>query len=109
MAEFNDFDVEIQDLKDSEPEQFNGEVTTAGSAVNLTPTSTKDITLALIKNPGRGPNSNNILDVLLIIIDGGSNVLSLSRGESIYIPGVFTTLTIDATNNNTNYEVILWS
>jgi hypothetical protein len=109
MAEMNDFDIEIQDEKDSTPEHFNGNVASAGTSVPITPTSGKDIQLAYIKNPNRGDNKNEIADVLYINIDGGSEYTTLSRGEYVYLPGTFTTLKIDSNNNGTNYEVIVWS
>ena len=106
---FEDFDLEIQDEKDSDPEQFNDTVTTAGTPKIESPTSAKPIQLALIKNPNKGPNANSSQDVLLIIIDGGSQVFSISRGEYVYFPGVFSSISIDTNTNGTNYELILWS
>lgn len=109
MADFDDFDVEIQDEKDSGPEQFNDTVATAGSPNTHTPTSTKQIQLAYLKNPNKGPNANSAQDVILFNIDGGTEFSALARGEYVYIAGVFDDLKIDANNNGVNYEVILWS
>lgn len=109
MAEFEDFDIEVQDEKDTTPEHQNGQVTTAGTPASLTPTSTKAIQLAYVKNPNKGPNANGSQDVLLVSIDGGTTYTSVSRGEYAYFPGVFTTLKLDSNNNNVKYEVILWS
>lgn len=109
MATFNDFDLEIQNESDSQPEHFNGSITTAGSPSTITPATSRDIGLAFVKNPNRGPNQNNFSDVLLVSLDGGSTYTSLSRGESVYLPGMFTSLLIDSNNNNVNYEIIVWS
>ena len=108
MSDFKDFDVEVQNFRDSTPEQFNGTVTTAGSPNTITPTSTKPITKAFIQNPSKGTNANSILDVLYYSIDGTSYA-SLTRGESITLPGIFNSILIDTNNNNTNYEIIVWS
>jgi hypothetical protein len=110
VANFSDFDVEIQDIKDSTPEQFNGTVATAGTPVTITPTSAKPIQLILIQNPRKGPNANSSSNkVLLVKVDGGALKYSVARGSQIYIPGVYNSFTIDANLNGTNYELILWS
>lgn len=111
MTNFTDFDVEITDVKDSTPENLEGAVATAGSPNSITPTSTKQIQLALVKNPSRGPNANANNVVLKINIDGAGTpkYISLARGEYVYLPGIFTTLKIDSTVNGGKYEVILWS
>ena len=109
MSEFDDFDVEIQDERDSDPEHFNSNVAVAGVPNSITPTSAKPIQLAYIKNPNKGVNANDPNDVLYINIDGTVNYTTISRGEYIYIPGVFTTLKIDTNNDGTKYEVIVWS
>lgn len=105
----DDFDLEIQNEKDSDPEQFTITVATAGSAISVTPTNTKPIQLAYIKNASKGPNSNDPQDVVLITIDGSANVTTVNRGEYVYIPGIFTTLELDTNNNGTKAEVIVWS
>tara|TARA_R100000951_G_scaffold19275_1_gene16086 strand:- start:3557 stop:3877 length:321 start_codon:yes stop_codon:yes gene_type:complete len=105
----DDFDVEIQDEKQSNPEHFNGVVTTAGSPVTITPTSGENVQLVLVKNPNKGPNKNNPNDVLLVSIDGGTTYVSLSRGEYAYFPGIFTSVKIDSTANGAKYESIVWS
>ena len=112
MAEFDDFDVEIQDEKDSAPEHINSNVAIAGSPDTLTPASGKKITLAYIKNPNKGVRQNDTQDVLYISIDGSvptTGGTTISRGEYTYLAGVFTELKIDTNNNGTIYEVILWS
>lgn len=109
MSTFDDFDLEIQNECDSTPEHINGTVTTAGSPNTLTPSSGKNIQLAYIKNPNKGTNANNTVDVLYITIDGTSLFTTLSRGEYIYMPGIFANLKIDTNNNGTKYEVIVWS
>lgn len=105
----DDFDVEIQDEKQSAPEHFNGDVATAGTPVVITPTSGNIVQLVLVKNPNKGPNKNNPNDVLLVSIDGGTTYVSISRGEYSYFPGVFTDLKIDATANGAKYETVVWS
>lgn len=110
MAEFNDFDVEIQNKYDAEPEHFNGSVATAGSPVTITPTNGRDAQTATVLNPRRGPNANSNLDVLLVSVDGGTTYISLGRGDSIRINANITAgVKIDANNNGTNYEVVVVS
>lgn len=107
--DFDDFDLEVQDEKDSDPEHFDSSVTTAGSPDTLTPASTKPVQLAYVKNPGKGPKQNGGNDVLLVTIDGSVKTTTIERGAAAYFPGIFTSLVIDTNNNGTNYEVILWS
>ena len=109
MAGFDDFDVEIQDNCDSDPEHFDGNVAVAGTPVTITPTNTKQIQRAIIISPKRGPLANGFNDVLKINIDGTTKFIHISRGESLELPGVFTSLKIDALTNGVNYEIIVWS
>ncbi len=108
---FKDFDIEIQDIRDSDPETFIGNVPTVGVPVVISPTSEKIIQLAFIScNGTRDPdNSNKINDAIKFSIDGGNNWLTLMAGESIYVPGVFDDLRLDTNSNETHYQVILWS
>ena len=106
---FDDFDLETQDIKDTDPEQFVAAVVTAGSPVTITPTNTRPITKAIVINPSKGPNANGVNDVLLVSIDGTTNYITIARGESISYPGVFPNISIDTNNNGTNYEVVVWS
>ena len=113
MAEFDDFDLEVQDFKDTTPEHLNITVTTAGTPITITRSDNKDITLTYIKNPNRGNRRNNISDVIYISIDGtdpSSYGTTISRGEYVYIPGSINSgnLKIDSNNNNTNVEIITW-
>jgi hypothetical protein len=101
--------VEFSDDYHSEPEHFMDKVTTPGTEIEITPATEHQIQLAFIKNPSRGPNKNDGNDVLLITIDDSANYITINRGEMIYIPGVFATLTVDANNPNVNYEIIVWS
>jgi len=105
---FRDFNLETDDKLNSSPEHFNGTVTTAGSPVTLSLTSTNDITYAFILNPSKGPNANSTNDVLLVNIDGTATYTTLARGESISLPVNNASIKIDTTTNGTKYEVILW-
>ena len=109
MAEFDDFDIEVQNEKDSDPEHFTVTVATAGSPVTISPTNTKPIQLLYVKNANKGPNANSPNDVVLVTIDGSANVVSVSRGEYTYFPGVFSSVDIDATADGTKAEIIVWS
>jgi hypothetical protein len=103
---------ELLDEKDSTPEHFLVTVTTAGSPVSITPATAKPIQLALIKNPSKGANANtNPNHVVYINIDGAGTpkFMSLNRGEYMFLPGLFTTLKIDASSNGVKAEVIVWS
>ena len=111
MANFEDFDIEIQDLKGSTAEHFNGSVTTAGTPVTITPTSTNPILFFNISVPGvRDPDSPNaIADAIKFSLDGGSNYDYLMSGESIFLPGNIASLTVDTNANGTTYRIIVWS
>ena len=105
----DDFDLEIQDEKDSTPEHFTKTVAVAGTPVSVTPTSGKPIQLLYIKNPSKGSNKNDPSDVVLVTVDGGANFTTINRGEYVYIPGIFTSASLDSNNNGTIIEVIVWS
>lgn len=107
MTDFVDFDVEIQDTKESNGVHYNGAVAVAGVPASITPSS--KIQLVFIKNPNKGPNQNTPNVVILVSIDGTTNYISISRGEYVYIPGIFTTLKIDSTVNGGKYESIIWT
>lgn len=111
MVDFEDFDLEVQDERDSTPEHFSGSVTTAGSPVTITATSGKTIQYSFIMcNGTRDPwNDNNINDAIKFSIDGGSVWTTLMAGESQYIPGVHANIRIDASDDGVNYQVIVWS
>lgn len=109
MAEMDDFDVEVQDEKDSNPEHFEGAVATAGSPVSISPSNGKDIQLVFIHNPNKGDNSNNFNDALYITLDGSANKTTIPRGASRYFPGIMSSIDVDSNNNGTNYEIIVWS
>jgi len=111
MGNFEDFDLEIQDIRDSTPEHFGGNVASAGTPVTITPTSTKDIQYCFIMcNGTRDPwNSNGINEAIKFSIDSGTTWTTLMAGESQYVPGVFASIRIDASDNGVNYQVIVWS
>jgi len=109
MADFGDFDLEIQDERQSDPEQFEGSVITAGSPVTITPTNGNTIQKAIVISPKRGPSANGFNDVLKINIDGSTKFIHIARGESLELPGVFASLKIDSLTNGVNYEIIVWS
>jgi hypothetical protein len=100
---------ELLDEKQSRPEHINGTVTTAGTPVSLTPSTGEPIELILVRNPSKGPNANSSNIVLLINIDGTSTYISLNRGETVYIPGLFSSAKIDSNTNGAKFEVIVWS
>lgn len=110
MANFIDFDVEVQDIKGTSPEHKNGTVTTAGSPVTVSRTDSANCVYIFVNNPSKGTRANDINDVLYVSIDGGTTYITLSRGESQYFPGYIINgnLKIDTSNNGTNYEVVLW-
>lgn len=101
MADFNDFDIEIQNEKDSDSESFVATVTTAGSPVTITPTNLKTITCAYIHVPDAGPNvgTNTIGDYILYSTDGGSVFHQLKVNEWIGLPGNFSDIRIDASKD----------
>lgn len=105
---FNDFNVEVDDNANNNPEHFNGSVATAGVPVTITLTSGKDISNILIINPSKGPNENSNNDLLYLNIDGGSFYITLARGDSIAVPVNKASIKIDTNINGTNYELICW-
>ena len=109
MAGFDDFDVEIENSKESDVEMFVGSVATAGSPITIVPATGRIIRHTTIYNPRKGPNANAFADVLLYSVDGGTTYHSLPRGEWEHIPGNYTDFRIDTNNNGTNYEVKVWS
>lgn len=106
---FEDFDIEIQDEKQSNPEHFNGNVTTAGVPVTLSLTSAVEIQWAYIECAGtRDPdNKNNINDSIKYSLDG-TNYIPLMAGESAFVPGIVSEIKLDTNTNGTYYYVILW-
>lgn len=111
MADMQDFDIELQDDRMSDPEHFNGNVASAGTPVTITPTNSRPIQLAYIMcNSTRDPdNSNNINDAIKFSLDGGSTYSTLMSGESQYVPGVFDNIKIDASDDGVYYQIIVWS
>ena len=111
MADFADGDIEIQDVKNSDPEHFNSSVATAGVSVTITPTSTDVIQWAYINVPSkRHPvTPNNINDALYISLDGGTNYTVLMSGESLFLPGITDSIEIDSNEDGVNYEIIVWT
>ena len=111
MTDFNDFDLEISDDKNSTPENFSGSIATAGSPVTLTPTSTNPVQLAFVNVPSvRDPSApNSLSDAIRVSLDGGTTYVTLMSGESQYFPGSFASLKLDTNANGTTYQVILWS
>lgn len=101
--------VEIADNIESTPQNIEGVVAIAGTPISIT-SAGGNIQLALIKNPGKGPNANASNVVLRINIDGSGTpkYVSLARGEFLYLPGIFATLKIDSTVNGGKYEVVIW-
>lgn len=108
---FKDFDIEVQDLKGSQPEHFNGSITTAGSTVTITPTSTNPINFFFLSVPGvRDPdNANAISDAIKYSLDGGTTFDYLMSGESIFLPGVIDDIVLDSNANGTFYRLIVWT
>ena len=108
---FNDFDIEIEDKRGSDPEHFNGSVTTAGSSITITPNSGNTIKHFYVEVPGvRDPdNPNSIDDAIKISLDEGSTYITLMSGESLFLPGNVSNLKIDSNANGTYYRVIVWS
>ena len=111
MSTFSDFDLEVQDLKDSEPEHFNGSITTAGSPVTITPTSGRNVQFFFLSVPGvRDPdNPNAISDAIKFSLDAGTTYDNIMSGESIFLPANITDIRLDSNANGTTYRIIVWS
>jgi len=109
MAFFDDRDIEIQDITDSEPEHFTGSVTTAGTPVVITPTNGRSIQFFRIINHSRGTYANTANDIIKYSLDGGTTYTELERPGFEALPGVVTSLYVDSNNNGVNYDIIVWS
>lgn len=110
MSTFSDFSLEIQNKFDAEPEHFNGSVATAGVPVTITPSNGRNIQSVSVLNPRKGTNANGIDDVLLVSVDGGTNYISLARGDSLSVDAnILSGVRIDTNTNGTNYEVLVIS
>ncbi len=85
----------------------NGTVVTAGTPVTVTPPS-GNIKAFILQNPPVGPNLNSSTKVLLVSFDGGANYFTVPNG-AIYVAEEIdeANITIDATKDNTNFEIIL--
>ena len=104
---FNDFDIEIQNEKDSKPEHINGSVTLAGTPITVTAGNGLPIQSALIINPRIGPNANASGIYLLVSSDGGANYTTVPRNGKLRICGVFDNIKIDSNTNGAKFEIIL--
>lgn len=111
MSDFGNFDIEIQDNSDTTPEQFSGTITTAGTAVTITPANAKPIQYLFVNVPGvRDPLvPNAISDAIYVTIDGTTKKITLMSGESQYFPGNFSSFKLDTNANGTTYQAIVWS
>lgn len=105
---FRDFNLEVDDNLNNQPEHFNGSVATAGSPVTITLTSGNDISNIFLINPSAGPNANGVNDLLYLNIDGGATYITLARGDSVSLPVNRVNIKIDTNINATNYELICW-
>jgi len=107
MGDFNDFDLEIENLRGSTPESFITTITTAGSPVTVSPSSGDSIKVAYVNVPLIGPNSTNntINRYILYSTDSGTTYHTLRVNESINIPGVFQDLRIDSSHNGMKVEI----
>lgn len=109
MANFNDFDTEIQDDKQRNTEHFNGNLGTAGATSQITAASI--LQYSYIYNPPFGPYANNPNEILYISFDGGTNFISLGRGQYIMWPGKGSgsssnIITLKGSDDNMGYEVM---
>lgn len=111
MADMEDFDVEIQNEKGSDPESLVVTVATATTAITVAPSNGKPIACAYIDVPSAGPNvgTNEFEDYILWSTDGGTVFHTLKVGEAIGMPGNFADLRIDASKNGMKATVELRS
>jgi len=110
MAEFNDFDVEIQDNIQSSPEHKNGVVGT--SVLTIDRTDGENCTAVSIHNPVLGIRKNSFEDVIYVTFDGSdplTNGETVIIGDSIEVSGLVEVGNVKIVSNNagTNYEMIL--
>lgn len=106
-----DFDVEIQNEKDSQAESFIATVTTAGTPVTITPTTGRTISCASIQVPDDGPNvgTNQINDYILYSTDGGTIFHQLKVNEFVGLPGSFNDLVLDSSRDGMKATIELRS
>lgn len=88
-------------------EHFNGTVETSGTPITVTPTSGNIVSI-IVQNPDDGPNQNPGNRVLLLSWDGGTTYFSI-KNTGIYTASNISepSVVLDATGNNTNFEIIL--
>lgn len=106
-----DFDIEIQNEKDSEAESFVATVTTSGTPVTIAPATGRPIGCAAIHVPDGGPNvgTNEINDYILYSTDGGTTFHQLKVNEFVGLPGTFTDLRIDSSKDGMKATIELRS
>lgn len=106
---FEDFDVEIQDIKDSSPECTVDSIDTTETDT-ISHSSGRNIMFFFLEVPGRrDPDlSNGINDAIKYSIDGGTNYFNLMSGESVFLPANCTNIKLQTNSNGTNYRIIIW-
>ena len=105
---FDDFDVEIQDEKDSQPEVSAGNTGTIGNVTTIAHSTGRQIKGTYIESPRIPPTVNPRTSFLEYSIDGGTTYFALKRGEWISLPGVFDDLRLKSNATGTFYKVIIW-
>ena len=109
MADFEDFDIEIENSKESNPYTEIVTVATAGSAETVSAPGGLPIRAFTLFPPRLGPNvgTNTIGEYILYSTDGGTTYKTLSVNEWICEPGMIAdgNLKIDASINGMKIEV----
>jgi hypothetical protein len=107
---FDDFDVEISDDVQSEPEHFNGTIATTADTTQITPSSGRSIQNVRIEIPGiLDPDDPQQPTLSIKFSVDGTNYAYIRAGEVEYFGGVFTTLYLKTSSNGGKYRVIVWS
>ena len=107
MSGFDDFDVEIENSKESDPYTEIVTIATAGTPVTVTPSNGRVIRAFSLFPPKIGPNSgtNTFNRYILYSTDGGTTYKTLPVNEWVYEPGNITDIRIDASNDGMKCEV----
>ena len=105
MAEFGDFDIEVQDEKDAKGEQLVGVVTTAGTPVTIAPSNGKPFQGVEVACQAKGPNSNPKNTWITVKTSSNTEVSTVVRGGWRFLPIVDDSIEIDSNTNGAKLEI----
>ena len=107
MGDYGDFDVEVENSKESDPYTEVVTITTAGVPQTVTPSNGNVIRAFTLYPPKIGPNSgtNTFNRYILYSTDAGTTFKTLPVNEWICEPGNMIDLRIDSSHDGMKAEV----